>query len=341
MTANRRLLAVIVLIVAVVALVAVFITTRGSQDYPGPGSGSTTVIVVRGDSLSAIGNTLVEAGVVASTQAFIDAADANPRSRSIGPGSYTMLREMSGADAVALMIDPASRAASRLVLPEGLRLPQSIDTASKATGIPVPQFTDALTRATSLGLPAYANGNSEGFLFPASYDLAGDETAESTLRMLYARFATASRQLNLKARAAQVGRTPYEIMIIASLVQAEGNPTDYRKIARVIYNRLESGMRLEFDTSIAYGLGITRVSLTADQLRTDTPYNTRLHGGLPPTPINSPGEAAINAALDPAAGSWLYFVTVNLETGETKFARSYAKFLEYKAQLQAYLRNQG
>lgn len=341
MTRERRLLAVGASLIAVIALIAVFLVTRGPADYPGPGSGTTTVIVVRGDSLSAIANTLVEADVVASQGAFVDAANADPKARTIGPGSYTMLKQMSGEQAVALMLDPKSRAQSRLVLPEGLRLQQSLATAAKATSLPVEQFTDALTRATALGLPAYAKGNSEGFLFPASYDLAGDETADSTLHMLYGRFAKASRDLSLRARAAQLGRTPYEIMTIASLVQAEGHPSDYRKIARVVYNRLEAGMRLEFDTTIAYGLGITKVSLTADQLRTDTPYNTRLHAGLPPTPINSPGEAAIEAALDPAPGSWLYFVTVDLSTGETRFARSYAKFLEYKAQLQAYLRDHG
>jgi len=340
-TSNRRVLTVVVSLVAVIALIAVFIATRGPKDFPGPGTGSTTVIVVRGDSLSGIANTLVEAGVVASSDAFVSAASSNPKAKSIGPGRYAMLEEMSGAGAVALMLDAKSRAESRLILPEGLRINQSLAIASTATSIPVDDLDAALKQAPSLGLPAYASGNAEGFLFPASYDLAGDETADTTLKMLFARFNQASRELQLDKHAAVVGQSPYDIMKIASLVQAEGNPSDYSKIARVIYNRLAKGMRLEFDTTIAYGLGITKVSLTSEQLKTDTPYNTRLHAGLPPTPINSPGAAAIKAALNPAQGNWLYFVTVNLDTGETKFAKNYKRFLKYKAQLQAYLRNHG
>ncbi len=339
-TVNKRR-AILLSVLAVIALVIVFFATRGPSDFSGPGSGSAVVVVVRGDSISGIGNALTQAGVVASSDAFVNAANANPKSKSIGPGKYTMLKEMSGEGAVSYMLDPKSRAESRLVLPEGLRVGQSIDTASKATSIPVSDFNEALTKADQLGLPSYAKNNAEGFLFPASYDLAGDETADSTLSMLFARFNKASKQLSLESKAAGLGKTPYEVMTIASLVQAEGNPTDYNKIARVIYNRLEKGMPLQLDTTVAYGLGITKVSLTAAELKQDSAYNTYVRKGLPAGPINSPGVEAINAALNPAKGKWLYFVTVNLDTGETKFAKNYNKFLKAKAELQAYLKNHG
>jgi UPF0755 protein len=100
-------------------------------------------------------------------------------------------------------------------------------------------------------------------------------------------------------------------------------------------------MPLQLDTTVAYGLGITKVSLSADELRSDTPFNTYVRTGLPATPINSPGAAAIEAALNPAKGPWVYFVTVNLDTGETVFAKNYAKFLTAKARLQAFLKSQG
>lgn len=341
MTPLNRRRAIVVTLVAVIALVIAFFVTKGPSDFPGPGSGSAVVIVVRGDSISGIGNALAEAGVVASADAFVNAANANSRSKSIGPGKYTMLKQMSGQGAVDYMLDPKSRAESRLVLPEGLRLSQSLEVTNKATGIPVDDLNNAASHANQLGLPTYANNQAEGFLFPASYDLAGDETADSTLSMLFARFAKASKQLDLESKAATLGKTPYEVMTIASLVQAEGNPTDYKKIARVIYNRLNQGMPLQLDTTVAYGLGITKVSLTAAELQKDSPYNTYVRKGLPAGPINSPGAEAINAALNPAKGRWLYFVTVNLETGETKFARNYAKFLKAKAELQAYLKNHG
>lgn len=341
MTPRNKQRVIIATALAVIALIAVFFLTKGAPDFSGPGQGKTTVIVVRGDSISGIANALTQAEVVASPDAFISAANANSKSKSIGPGRYTMLKEMSGAGAVELMLNPKSRADSRLVLPEGLRISQSLAQASAATSLPTDQFIEALKNAPGLGLPSYANGNAEGFLFPASYDLAGDETADTTLQMLFKRFNQASKEMNLESNAIALGQTPYGIMKVASLVQAEGHPNDYAKIARVIYNRLAVGMPLQLDTTVAYGLGITKVSLSADELRSDTPFNTYVHAGLPATPINSPGAAAIKAALNPAKGPWLYFVTVNLDTGETKFAKNYNKFLKAKAELQAYLKNQG
>jgi len=326
---------------AIAALIAVFFLTKSAPDFSGPGQGKVVVVVVRGDSISGIASTLKDAGVVASPEAFINAANANSKSKSIGPGRYSMLNEMSGAGAVELMLDPKSRADSRLVLPEGLRINQSLAEASAATSIPVKSFTDSLNSDGNLGLPAFANGNAEGFLFPASYDLAGDETSDATLQMLFSRFNQASKEMNLEASATALGKTPYDVIKVASLVQAEGHPNDYAKIARVIYNRLELGMPLQLDTTVAYGLGITKLSLSADELRSKTPFNTYVNPGLPKTPINSPGAAAIKAALNPAKGPWKYFVTVNLDTGETKFAKNYNKFLKAKAELQNYLKNRG
>ena len=341
MTPKNRQKVFIASAIAVLALIAVFFLTKSAPDFSGPGQGKAIVIVVRGDSISGIANALKEADVVASPEAFINAANANAKSKSIGPGRYSMLKEMSGAGAVELMLDPKSRADSRLVLPEGLRINQSLVEASAATSIPVETFTESLKNAQALGLPGYAKGNAEGFLFPASYDLAGDETADTTLQMLFQRFSQASKEMNLEASATALGKTAYDVMKVASLVQAEGHPNDYAKIARVIYNRLAIGMPLQLDTTVAYGLGITKLSLSADELRSNTPFNTYVNPGLPKTPINSPGAAAIKAALNPAKGPWLYFVTVNLDTGETKFAKNYNKFLKAKAELQNYLKNHG
>jgi UPF0755 protein len=147
--------------------------------------------------------------------------------------------------------------------------------------------------------------------------------------------------LDLVARAEEIGRTPYEVLIVASLVQAEVLPEDMRKAAAVVYNRLDDDMPLQFDSTVSYALGITELQLSADQLETESEYNTYQNTGLPPTPINSPGEAALEAALDPAKGKWLYFVTVNPDTRETKFARDYDRFLKLKSQLQEYLAENG
>lgn len=136
------------------------------------------------------------------------------------------------------------------------------------------------------------------------------------------------------ARARDAGRDPYEVLIVASLVQAEVLPSDFTKAAAVVYNRLAQDMPLQFDSTVSYALGITELQLNAEQLATDSPYNTYQVKGLPPTPINSPGEAAIEAALAPAKAKWLYFVTVDPVTRETKFARTYDRFLKLKKEYQ-------
>lgn len=343
----RRITAIAVLL-AVVALAWgtwSFLTggsgTVAETDYVGEGTGEVEVVVARGDTLTAIGQTLADAGVVLSAEAFIDAAQANEAAASIGPGTYTLRQQMSGANAVALMLDPISRADSRLVLPEGLRLNQTVELAAQATGLPISEFEQVIDNPGVLPLPAWAEQRPEGFMFPATYDLIGDETAEGVLTALVDRFDQSAVELDIEARAEEIGRTPYEVMIVASLVQAEVLPEDMRKAAAVIYNRLDEGMPLQFDSTVSYALGITELQLSADQLETDSPYNTYVVEGLPPTPINSPGEAAIEAALDPAKAKWLYFVTVNPDTKETKFAKDYDRFLKLKDQLQEYLAENG
>ncbi len=336
-----RLLALGLVIVVVIgvgwAALAVLRSASGGDDFPGPGKGSVTIVVRKGDSLTAMGATLAEAGVVKSASAFVSAASANEKSSSIGPGSYTLRRQMSGVGAVSLMLDPVSRAASRLVLPEGLRLTQTLEAASEASKIPVSEFEAVLQDPAQLKLPAWARDRPEGFMYPATYDLTGDETAKSLLRSFVKRFDQASSDTDLVTRAAALGRSPYEILIIASLLQGEGTPNEFAKIARVVYNRLDAGMPLQFDSTVAYGLGVTQLNLTQEQLDSSSPYNTYVIKGLPPTPINSPGDAAIEAALNPAKGKWLYFVTVNPDTKETKFAKSYERFLELKREYVAYL----
>jgi UPF0755 protein len=313
----------------------------GESEFAGEGFGEVQVVVARGDTLTAIGQTLTEAGVVSSVKAFVDAAQANESAASIGPGTYTLRQEMSGNSAVALMLDPISRADSRLVLPEGLRLTQTIQAASQASGLPLAEFEQVLENPGVLPLPSWAEQRPEGFMFPATYDLVGDETAEQVLSTLVERFDQSAVSLDLVARAEAIGRSPYEVLIVASLVQAEVLPEDMRKAAAVVYNRLDDDMPLQFDSTIAYALDIVELQLSAEQLATDSPYNTYQVKGLPPTPINSPGEAAIEAALDPAPAKWLYFVTVNPDTKETKFARDYDRFLKLKDQLRDWLAENG
>ena len=160
-------------------------------------------------------------------------------------------------------------------------------------------------------------------------------TADDIVSALLARFDQAASDADLVTESAAIGHTPLEVLTVASLLEIEGDVTDYDKVARVIYNRLKAGMPLQLDSTVNYAIGGSELHLTAAQLATDSPYNTYLHKGLPPGPINSPGDAAIAAALSPAKGTWLYFVATDPATKTTEFATTYAEFLRLKKKFQA------
>jgi len=337
---SKRVVIGVGLIAALVVVFGFYSVLGGgseSNDYVGSGTGSVDITVSRGESLTKIGTTLQAADVVKSVESFTSAAANNEDSTTIGPGKYTLKSQMSGESALLLMLDPASRAASRLVLPEGLRLGETVALSASATGLPTADFEQVLENPDALSLPIWAENRPEGFMFPATYDLVGDENAEAILNALVDRFNQSAINTDLEARAAQLGRSPYEILTVASLLEGEVIPEDFSKVAAVVYNRLEAKMPLQFDSTVSYALGLDELQLSADQMDTESPYNTYKVIGLPPTPINSPGESAMEAALSPAKGKWLYFVTVNPDTGETKFAKSYDKFLTLKAEYQAFM----
>ncbi len=315
----------------------------GPADYSGEGTGSVEVVVEPGQTLTEIGRTLKAQDVVASVDAWLAAAEAEPAAQKIGPGAYEMAEQMSAEAAVARMIDPDSRIVDKLLLREGLRINESIAATSEATGISTKMLNKAAAGG-EIGLPDYAKDNAEGFLFPATYELKKDESATGVLSRLVDRWDQAAADVDLDAGAKQLGVSSYDVMIIASLVQIEGTPQDYDKIARVIYNRLDPQTwggtygYLQMDTTINYALDNSDLVLTNDQVQnTESPYNTYKYQGLPPTPINSPGEEAIRAALNPADGDWLWYVTVNPDTGETKFTNDYDEFLGFKAEFSKWL----
>jgi UPF0755 protein len=316
-------------------------------DYAGEGSGAVTITVKKGQTIAEIGRTLKAAGVVASVDKWVAEAAKEPRSQAIGPGDYDMQLAMSAESAVARMVDPKARVFDQLLLREGLRVDQSIGVIAKGTDLSKSRLT-RVAKEGKVGLPAYANNNAEGFLFPAKYEVGKDDSARKVLSKLVAQWNTVATKLKLEEGAKKLGRTPYEIMIIASLIQAEGHPGDFDKVSRVIYNRLDPNTwgdtygLLQIDAALNYVLGKSDINLTTDELKnTDSPFNTYTNPGLPPTPINSPGEEAIKAALNPADGEWRYYVTVDPDTGKTKFTNDYGQFLEYKKEFEAWLRKNG
>ncbi len=325
-----------------------FITDQfqGAPDYPGPGTGSVEFTVNEGDTVAQMGRNLKEQGITKSVQAFIDAAAGEPDSSGIQVGAYELQKEMKAADALEVLIDPDNLIGYPTVtIPEGLRVTEIVATLAEHTEFPESAWNKALEQPDKLGLPDYAGGNPEGYLFPATYEIKPGTKPVAILKMMVDRWREAAEEADLEARAAELGHTPGELMIIASLVEAEGRGDDMPRIARVIYNRLDgpgdkggTNGTLGIDAAIAYGLGLSPGSteLTPEQLDEDTPYNTREVPGLPPTPIEAPGDDAIAAAANPAEGDWYYYVTVDLSTGETKFYEDYDGFLEGREEYKAY-----
>jgi uncharacterized YceG family protein len=297
-----------------------------SRDYAGQGTGSVDIRVREGDTLSDIARTLVDAGVVASVGPFVDAAEANAASVGIQPGVYAMRQEMSGQAALDLMLDPVARLLSRVTLPEGLTVQRTLAKLAEETGRPVEEFQAAAADPAALGLPPYANGVLEGFLFPATYDVEPDDAPVDILRGMVQQFNEVAARLQLEQRAAAAGRTPAEVVTVASMIQSETRLAEERPdVGQVMYNRLDQGIALGIDATLAFGLGKNGNELTVTDLRTDGPYNTRTRAGLPPTPISSPGEASLEAALAPTSGDLLYYVLENAE-GRHFFTNDYAEF---------------
>ena len=292
-----------------------------SNDYPGPGAGAVQVTVNDGDTGRAIGVSLQKADVVKTSKAFLDAAAADSRSASIQPGTYTLKKQMTAKDALAILVNPKNRTVPRVTIPEGLWLSEILATLSKSTGIPLKEYQAAAKDTGSLGLPASAKGNLEGYLFPATYEFPAKSTASEQLKGMV------EKTVAELAKAGVAEDDMERTMVVASIVEGEVNgEADRAKVARVIENRLaqKSGPTkgfLQMDSTVHYAVKKRGRAGTTDADRASTsPYNTYRHQGLPPGPINSPGAASIAAAANPADGPWLFFVTVNPDTGETRFA---------------------
>jgi UPF0755 protein len=306
-------------------------------DYSGTGTGTVTVQVKSGETATQVGQQLMDQGVVASVRAFSNAAKASGRGDSLEPGYYRLHKHMAATLAFALLLKPSSRIQLSVLITEGQRLSEIIATLGKATG-DLKGYQQAIKDVSALGLPSYAKGNPEGFLFPATYTIQPGTQPVQVLRAMVQRFNREASSVGLASMAAKDQISVGDAITIASLIQAEGKrPQDLPRIARVIYERLNNKMKLQLDTTVLYARHSRAADVTVAQTQdTKSPYNTYLHAGLPPGPIDSPGDAAIHAALHPAKGDWLYFLTVNPKTGLTKFTNSFPVFETYVNELNNY-----
>ena len=363
---RRRLAGRIALaLFVVVAVAAVFVgvklwnTVFGSgEDYTGTGNRDIVIHVQDGDSTTAVGETLQTQRVVATVRAFVNAAHGNSAISSIQPGYYRMRTEIPAANAVGRLADPNNRV-GRLVIPEGRQLD---DTTDMKTNVHNPGILTLISRATcvdldgnrrcvsvddlraaatnsspaALAVPPWAvepvtelgkdHRRIEGLVAPGTFNVDPSASAESILASLVSAGAVEYMKSGLLDSARVMGLSPYDILVVASLVQQEANSQDFPKVARVIYNRLHDHHTLEFDSTVNYPLGRREVATTDADRAQRTPWNTYVSQGLPATAICSPGVDALHAAEHPEPGDWLYFVTIDAQ-GTTLFTRDYQQHL--------------
>ena len=263
-----------------------------------------------------IAKELAAKNITASVTSFYQLAISDPRALQIAPGTHELNLKISAKQALDQLLDPKRNVGLVSVIEGSWR--SEIITKLQGVG-----FTDVESALKKLTIP---NGFSakEGIFFPAQYSFAKEATAAKALQSMVDRFSIEAKKVGIKNE---------KDLIIASLIQAEGDPVDFAKISRVIYNRLKIGMPLQLDTTVQYVLKKRgSVFLSTKSTLINSPYNTYKRYGLPPTPIGNPGIAAMKAALAPAEGDWLYFITV--KPGDTRFTKSHDEFLIWKNEYQ-------
>ena len=314
------------------------------EDFSGEGTGSVQIEVKKGADGNEIGNTLKKAGVVKSVTAFTTEVGKDPKKgTSIQVGVYTMKKEMSAKAALELMLNPASR--NNYSLNPGFRNARVYDDLDKRLGLAAGTTKKvAKEQVKNLGLPAWVPEDKdvldrlEGFLYPGTYSAAKGTKPEDVLKKMVAGANQHYQNQNLAGTAQKLGlKSPYELLTVASLVQAEGKfPHDFDKVARVVYNRLkpnqqETHGRLQFDSTVNYLKSTSTLDIgSTDKLATfDHPYNTYYlkRKGLPPGPIGNPGNDALKSAMDPTPGPWFYFVSITSD--KTVFTNTYAEHQRY------------
>ena len=352
-------------LLVVVVVAAAFVGTRlwhtvfgSGDDYAGSGKHDIVIQIQSGDSTTEVGETLHNHGVVRTVRAFVNAAHGNAAISSIQPGYYRVRTEIPAASAVARLADPNNRV-GKLVIPEGRQLD---DTTDMKTNAVTPGILTLISRATcvnldgnhrcvsaddlraaagnstpaALAVPAWAvepvtelgkdHRRIEGLIAPGTFNVDPSASAQSILANLITAGAAEYAKSGLIDTAQSLNLSPYDILVVASLVQQEANSQDFPKVAQVIYNRLHEHRTLEFDSTVNYPLDRREVATTDADRALRTPWNTYVSQGLPATAICPPGVDALRAAEHPEPGDWLYFVTIDAQ-GTTLFTRDYQQHL--------------
>lgn len=358
------LVASLVLVIGAIGYIGVSKLFGGGEkqsltaDYEGTGNGVTKLVEIpEGSAVSQLGQQLVDKNIVKSDGAFQTAAANNPDAGDVQPGFYRLQEEMSAKSAVDALLNPDNKV-DLLDVPGGATLSDlQVIGGDKRLGI-YSMIADASCQGEdkescvrkedlekvaatadleALGVPEWARSDIEkrgddpkrleGLIAPGQYVLNPEMGAEEILTDLITRSTKKYNETDIENRAKAIGLSPYELLTSASLVEREAPAGEFDKVARVILNRLKEPMRLEFDSTVNYGLEDVELATTDEHRAEKTPWNTYAKDGLPETPIASPSEEAISAMENPADGKWLFFVTVD-EEGTTVFSDNYDEHLK-------------
>jgi UPF0755 protein len=298
-------------------------------DYPGPGTGEVTITVPEGAGPKSVATQLQDKKVVANADTFLREFLAS--GGALAPGEFTMRNEMKNSDAVAVLLNKDKGKVMYFALSAGLRIGESLQAISEGTGVPVAQLKELSDSPGQFGVAAKAK-NLEGFLAPGEHRFPLGTPAKDVLQKL-----VTTTQDELKAQGVTDPAKQYDVVTVASIVQAEGGQAEYGDVAGAIYNRLkpdnvETNGLIQSDATVTYGLGIKSFHIDeAQKADKSNPYNTYANQGLPVGPIGSPGKTAIDAAAKPKTNEYLYWVTINLDTKETMFSKTLAEHNTYVA----------
>ncbi len=324
-------------------LVVAFLADKG-WNWFNERSGSTTttlathvtveVVISQGMSATAIGQVLQDKGIIDSSSSFVDLVKSRGSQNALRPGKYDFYKGEKPLEVVDMLETGAGVPSFKVTIPEGLAVDQIGDRLTKDNTMDGAAYKNLAGKPKQFELPDIGGKTAnvtilEGLLFPSTYYLIKGQGPTELIGAQLAAFATKTASLPWQ-KAATLGVTTYQIVIIASLIEKEASVADERaQIAAVIYNRLKAGMTLGIDATVRYAVGKWTEPLTDADLAVDSPYNTRVVKGLPPTPISNPGVAALRAALEPAAVDYLYYVLKDKQ-GHHFFTASYDEFLKAK-----------
>ncbi|WBL18190.1 endolytic transglycosylase MltG [Citricoccus sp. NR2] len=306
------------------------------DDFPGPGGEEVTFTVNPGEGAIVIGNRMVEEDIVASTQAFLNALDEVDTTQTIQPGEYALREEMPASDAAAVLLRVGAASVDYVPVNSGMRITEVFEALAEQTSYSVEEFEEAAADPTVFGLPAEAN-SLEGYIAVGQYRFERGLSPEEILQQTVDPTITEFERLGITDEQEQ-----YDLVTIASILEAEARPDDYARVAGIINNRLrpdnsETNGLLQIDATVIYGLGIRNLQFTAEERQdASNEYNTYVHPGLPPGPIGAPSIAAIDAAAEPEDNSYYYWITTNIETGETKFSETLAEHQQYQQEFRQY-----